>query len=113
MAQKVLALENGRDDRIIEIYKSRWQIEILNRYPGFNRMEPLYLMNEGKEKFLFANANREFLYYDFYDEIYEMIEDAFLPILENYEAPNCVYDYDWAKAFITEYERYAPWHNPG
>ncbi len=102
LREKVAALEAGRDDRIIELYKIYLQHEVVRQYPGFRVQHAFYTYTDGEEiVFVYDETGKE-LHCNLDSEIYDTIASMFGEQFKEDNAIYAIYDAAWAgDAFLS------------
>lgn len=103
LAEKVLALQNGRDDRIVEMCKF-WILLIFAKHLNDFELDRLYYsIEDGKEKIVGVDVNGRKTIADFPQNVYRQFGEAFKAVLPLARAKYNEYTTEWADAFVREH----------
>ena len=103
LAEKVLALQNGRDDRIVEMCKYWHIIKLAIRLPQFEVVRYYYDVEDGKEVIIGIDRNGCRETEGFPDKDYQLFDKAFGTLLPLDKGRHNIYDTEWADSFIHEH----------
>lgn len=104
LCEKLLALQMGRDDRIIELCKVRQLLLPLALLcKDFKVLKVWYCIEDGREMIMARDAHRVKNQVCFREGIYELFADIFKDVLEENVAKNHVYDINWAIKIADKY----------
>lgn len=103
LTEKVLAIQNGRDDRIVEMCKYQTLLKFAVHVHGFDLTNLYYSNEDGKEKIIGINTNGVKAITEFPEETYRLFDEAFRDVLPETRAKYDVYDTEWADNFISEH----------
>ncbi len=110
LAEKVTALEHGRDDRILELCKHTcFTVFIQRDNPDFHLRRAIYAFNEEKniDYLSFWGEKGEHLIAPFDEpltKLYDSLLKIFLFIINDESQGQYVFDYKWAADFISAHE---------
>lgn len=102
LRQKVACLENGRDDRIIELCKVFIAYNLLSKQPDFDFNNAFYTNFLDKERVFLYDKNGQELSCELTNDIYSMLSEMYYSseyasMFEDYYA---LVDYDWAESIL-------------
>ena len=102
LRQKVACLENGRDDRIIELCKVFIAYNLLSKQPDFDFNNAFYTTFLGKERVFLYDKNGQELSCELTDDTYSLLcemyyNSEYASAFEDYYA---LVDYDWAESIL-------------
>lgn len=103
LAEKVLAIQNGRDDRIVEMCKYQTLLNYAIYVHGFDLNRLYYSIVDGKEKIVGEDTAGAKAISDFPEETYQLFVEAFKCVLPDTKAKYDVYDTEWADGFVKEH----------
>lgn len=102
LRQKVACLENGRDDRIIELCKVFIAYNLLSKQPDFDFNNAFYTTFLGKERVFLYDKNGQELSCELTDDTYSLLcemyyNSEYASAFEDYYA---LVDYNWAESVL-------------
>ena len=103
LSEKVTALENGLDDRVIELCRYMCLSSLVCSRPDFAYQGSLYQRAEGKDKFIFFDESGESVVSTPGPELYQVINERIHDALEEFAAHEYVIDLYWAKDFLEQH----------
>lgn len=103
LAEKALALQNGRDDRIVEMCKFWLLLKFARHYPNFELARLYYEIEDGNEKIIGVDVKGVKGVVDFPTSVYQQFETAFRDILPLEKARHDEYNTEWADSFVCEH----------
>ncbi len=103
LAEKVLALQNGRDDRIVEMCKFWMLLKFAKFLNDFELDRLVYSIEDGKEKIVGVDADGKKAIADFPWNVYRQFEKSFRDVLPLARAKHDEYTTEWADGFIREH----------
>lgn len=103
LAEKVLALQNGRDDRIVEMCKFWMLFKFAKHLNDFELDRLYYSIEDGREKIVGVDVNGKKAIADFPRNVYRQFGAAFKDILPLARAKYDEYTTEWADAFVREH----------
>ena len=103
LAEKVLATQNGRDDRLVEMCKYRTLLNFAIHMNDFDLTRLYYSAGDGKEEIIGVSSAGVKAVTEFPAETYRLFEEAFRDVLPEIRAKYDVYDTEWADGFVKEH----------
>ena len=103
LAEKVLALQNGRDDRIVEMCKFWMLLKFAKHLNDFKLDRLYYSIEDGKEKIVGVDVNGQKAIAVFPRNVYRQFEEVFKGVLPLARAKYDEYTTEWADAFVREH----------
>lgn len=103
LAEKVLAIQNGRDDRIVEMCKFWVLLKFAKYLPQFSLERLYYSVENDREVIIGVDSNCAKATVDFPEKVYRQFEEAFKNSLPRAKAKNMIYDTEWADGFVREH----------
>ena len=103
LAEIVAALQNGRDDRIVEMCKFWILLKFATHLPDFELARLYYSIEDGKEKIVGVDEKGLKAITDFPNIVYRQFEKAFADILPLERARFDEYTTEWADGFVREH----------
>ncbi len=103
LAEKVIALQNGRDDRIVEMCKFWTLIKFAKQLPQFDLDRLYYSIENNREVIIGVNTDNAKAIVEFPKAIYQHFEKAFMDELPRESAKDGIYDIEWADGFVREH----------
>ena len=102
LRQKVACLENGRDDRIIELCKVFITYNLLSKQPDFEFNNAFYTNFLDQERVFLYDKNGEELSCELTDDAYSLLCDMYYnsEYAASFEDYYALVDYDWAESII-------------
>lgn len=100
LAEKILMLQNGRDDRIVEMCKFWTLRDFFMRVSGFGLVRQYYAVENGKEYIFFDNKDGQHITTEFPEGFYRLFEKAFREVLPRVKLKYGEYDTEWADGFL-------------
>lgn len=102
LRQKVACLENGRDDRVIELCKVFIAYNLLSKQPDFEFNNAFYTNFLDQERVFLYNKNGQELSCELTDDIYSMISEMYYnsEYASDFQGYYALVDYDWAESVI-------------
>lgn len=102
LSEKVACLENGRDDRIVELYKVFAVRNLLKQDPGFAFVDMFYSAVDGREMISVCDENGKIMSSGLMDEIYDFIRFMYLDsdFEKQYDNNYPIIDYAWAEGIF-------------
>ena len=102
LRQKVACLENGRDDRIIELCKVFIAYNLLSKQPEFDFNNAFYTTFLGKERVFLYDKNGQELSCELTEDVYSMLSEMFYnsEYAFDFQAYYALVDYDWAEGIL-------------
>ena len=103
LAEKALALQNGRDDRIVEMCKF-WMLLKFAKYLNDFELDRLYYsIEDGKEKIVGIDVDGRKAIADFPCNVYRQFGEAFKDVLPLARAKFDEYTTEWADSFVRDH----------
>ena len=103
LAEKVQALQNGRDDRIVEMCKFWMLLKFAKYLHNFELDRLYYSIEDGKEKIVGVDVDGRKAIADFPCNVYRQFGEAFKGVLPLARAKYDEYTTEWADAFVREH----------
>ncbi len=103
LAEKVLALQNGRDDRIVEMCKFWILLKFAKYLNDFELKRLFYSVEDGREKIVGVDVQGRKAVADIPKNVYRQFEAAFRDVLPLVRARNDEYTTEWAETFLREH----------
>ena len=103
LAEKVLALQNGRDDRIVEMCKFWMLLKFAKHLNDFELDRLYYSIEDGEEKIVGVDVDGRKAIADFPRNVYRQFDEAFREVLPLARAKNNEYTTEWADTFVREH----------
>ena len=102
LRQKVACLENGRDDRIIELCKVFIAYNLLSKQPDFDFNNAFYTTFLGKERVFLYDKNGQELSCELTEETYSLLCDLYYnsEYASEFKDYYALVDYDWAEGIL-------------
>ena len=102
LKEKVSCLENGRDDRIVELCKVFMVYNLLAQKPDFAFRNAFYTAISGKEIIYIYDENGDFLCSDLSDKAYDYIKALYLKsdYAAKFNNNYAIVDYAWAEEIL-------------
>ena len=102
LRQKVACLENGRDDRIIELCKVFIAYNLLSKQPDFDFNNAFYTTFLGKERVFLYDKNGQELSCELTDDTYSLLCEMYYnsEYASSFEGYYALVDYDWAEGVL-------------
>lgn len=102
LKEKVSCLENGRDDRIVELCKVFTVYNLLAQKPDFAFRNAFYTAISGKEIIYIYDEDGDFLCSDLSDKAYDYIKDLYLKsdYATKFNNNYAIFDYAWAEEVL-------------
>jgi len=102
LRQKVACLENGRDDRIIELCKVFIAYNLLSKQPDFDFNNAFYTTFLGKERVFLYDKNGQELSCELTDDTYSLLCEMYYnsEYASEFEDYYALVDYDWAESIL-------------
>lgn len=102
LRQKVACLENGRDDRIIELCKVFIAYNLLSKQPDFEFNNAFYTNFLDQERVFLYDKNGQELSCELTDDIYSMLSEMYYnsEYASDFQDYYALVDYDWAESVI-------------
>lgn len=102
LRQKVACLENGRDDRIIELCKVFIAYNLLSKRPDFDFNNAFYTTFLGKERVFLYDKNGQELSCELTEETYSLLCDLYYnsEYASEFKDYYALVDYDWAEGIL-------------
>lgn len=102
LKEKVSCLENGRDDRIVELCKVFAVYNLLAQKPDFAFRNAFYTAISGKEIIYIYDEDGDFLCSDLSDKAYDYIKDLYLKsdYATKFNNNYAIFDYAWAEEVL-------------
>lgn len=102
LRQKVACLENGRDDRIIELCKVFIAYNLLSQQPNFAFNNAFYTTFLSKERVFLYDKNGQELSCELTDETYALLCEMYYnsEYASEFESYYALVDYDWAEKIL-------------
>ena len=102
LREKVACLENGRDDRIIELYKIVLSHTLEQQQPGCRVDKAFYTSTGSNEVFFFYDTEGKEYHTEFPEDGYRFLLNEYLAPLEEYPfEPSPIIDRNWAHQFLS------------
>ncbi len=103
LTEKVFALQNGRDDRIVEMCKFWILLQFAIHINDFELNRLCYSIEGEKEKIVGVDSKGNMISTDFPEDVYQAFESSFRDLLPGVRAKFDVYDTEWADGFLWEH----------
>ncbi len=103
LAEKVLALQNGRDDRIVEMCKFWMLLRFAKHLNNFELDRLYYSIEDGEEKIVGVDVDGRKAVADFPRNVYRQFSEAFKEVLPLARAKFNEYTTEWADGFVREH----------
>ena len=103
LTEKVLALQNGRDDRIVEMCKFWILLQFAIHINDFELKRLYYSIEGEKEKIVGVDTKGNMISTDFPEDVYRAFESSFRDVLPGVRAKFDVYDTEWADGFLRDH----------
>ncbi len=102
LRQKVACLENGRDDRIIELCKVFFAYNLLSKQPDFDFNNAFYTNFLDQERVFIYDKNGQELSCELTNDIYSMLSEMYYSseYATTFEDYYALIDYDWAESIL-------------
>lgn len=102
LKEKVSCLENGRDDRIVELCKVFTVYNLLAQKPDFAFRNAFYTAISGKEIIYIYDEDGDCLCSDLSDKAYDYIKDLYLKsdYATKFNNNYAIFDYTWAEEVL-------------
>ena len=102
LRQKVACLENGRDDRIIELCKVFIAYNLLSKQPDFDFHNAFYTNFLDQERVFLYDKNGQELSCELMNDIYSMLSEMYYSseYATTFEDYYALVDYDWAESIL-------------
>jgi len=102
LRQKVACLENGRDDRVIELCKVFIVYNFLSKQPDFDFNNAFYTNFLDQERVFLYDKNGKELSCELTDDIYSMLSEMYFnsEYASAFESFYALVDYDWAESIL-------------
>ena len=102
LRQKVACLENGRDDRIIELCKVFIAYSLMSKQPDFEFNNAFYTNFLDQERVFLYDKNEQELSCELTDDIYSMLSEMYYnsEYVSDFQDYYALVDYDWAESVI-------------
>ena len=102
LRQKVACLENGRDDRIIELCKVFIAYNLLSKQPDFDFNNAFYTTFLGKERVFLYDKNGQELSCELTEDTYSLLCEMYYnsEYASAFEGYYALVDYDWAESIL-------------
>ena len=102
LRQKVACLENGRDDRVIELCKVFIVYNLLSKQPDFDFNNAFYTNFLDQERVFLYDKNGQELSCELTDDIYSMLSEMYFnsEYASAFESFYALVDYDWAESIL-------------
>ena len=104
LAEKVLALHNGRDDRLVEMCKYWFRLKLIIRRIDFDVVRFYYDVDDGEEMLVGEDAYGFKDIVAFPEKEYRLFDKAFREVLPLEMGKYSIYDIAWADSFIKEHK---------
>ena len=103
LAEKVIALQNGRDDRIVEMCKFWALIKYAKHLNTFELKRLYYSIENNKEKLIGIDIHGNKVISGFPFSVYQYFENTFHNALADETDNRHSYDTEWADSFIRKH----------
>ena len=102
LRQKVACLENGRDDRVIELCKVFIVYNFLSKQPDFDFNNAFYTNFLDQERVFLYDKNGQELSCELTEDVYSMLSEMFYnsEIFSDFQDYYALVDYDWAEGIL-------------
>ncbi len=106
LGEKVSIIENGRDDKLIELCKWFYWAQLTESYPEFNcQHEYYYVDKNGIEYVDFISDNGKHMHCQLLEQTYSLFSEKYSNLLEQEEKLKCEFDRNWANSFLLDSRR--------
>lgn len=102
LRQKVACLENGRDDRIIELCKVFIMYDLLSKQPNFEFNNAFYTNYLGQERVFLYDKNGQELSCELTENAYSLLCDMYYnsEYASEFQEYYAIVDYNWAESIL-------------
>ncbi len=98
LREKAIIFENELDDRVVELIKLLYLVDVQDKFPEVNIVEAYFLVLEGK--YIIEFIGEKFLKAEIPLDLYKSIENNFAERLAAEEENQFMIDVKWANEFL-------------